>query len=188
MPARGKPGKPRAGFPPFPPFLEARKSGGLPHSHSLDDCTYIRKNQEGRPYGRPKPSPQQGGPKQTSEMGQNHLPNATPHGRRCSECRCNLELPILTQISYSLAPGVPPVPREISAREQARPFAPPRQLVHRGQDAVLDATWATCARPAAYEQYLPKGSCLSQYAMVSPMCLKISAAIVAPRGEVLALR
>jgi hypothetical protein len=39
----GKPGKPTTGFPPFPPPLEIRKSGGFPHSHSFDDeFSYIK--------------------------------------------------------------------------------------------------------------------------------------------------
>ena len=40
MPVRGKPGKPKPGFPPFPPPLEIAPR--FPHSHSFDDCLYIR--------------------------------------------------------------------------------------------------------------------------------------------------
>ena len=40
MTVRGKPGKPKSGFPPFPPPLEI--ASRFPHSHSFDDCLYIR--------------------------------------------------------------------------------------------------------------------------------------------------
>ena len=39
MTVRGKPGKPKAGFPPFPPPLEI--AARFPHSHRFDDCSYI---------------------------------------------------------------------------------------------------------------------------------------------------
>ena len=38
MPAGGKPGNPKAGFPPFPPSLEIAER--FPHSHRLDDSSY----------------------------------------------------------------------------------------------------------------------------------------------------
>ncbi len=40
MTVRGKPGKPKSGFPPFPTALEI--ASRFPHSHSFDDCLYIR--------------------------------------------------------------------------------------------------------------------------------------------------
>jgi hypothetical protein len=47
MPARGKPGKPEAGFPPFPPALEI--ASRFPHSHIFDEgYTLINKQQ---PHG-----------------------------------------------------------------------------------------------------------------------------------------
>ncbi len=39
MPAGGKPGNPKTGFPPFPPSLEI--AGRFPHSHRLDDSLKI---------------------------------------------------------------------------------------------------------------------------------------------------
>src|SRR5216683_2083040 len=42
MPAGGKPGNPKAGFPPFPPSLEI--AARFPHSHMHDDSPY---NQSG---------------------------------------------------------------------------------------------------------------------------------------------
>jgi DNA replication protein DnaC len=40
MPAGGKPGKPKAGFPLFPPSLEI--AARFPHSHSFDGGPYLR--------------------------------------------------------------------------------------------------------------------------------------------------
>ena len=41
MTVRGKPGKPKAGFPLFPPPLEI--ASRFPHSHSFDDCFLYKK-------------------------------------------------------------------------------------------------------------------------------------------------
>ena len=43
MTARGKPGKPKASFPSFPPSLEIAKR--FPHSHIFDDCYTLKQNQ-----------------------------------------------------------------------------------------------------------------------------------------------
>ena len=40
MPARGKPGKPKAGFPSFPLSLEIAQR--FPHSHIFDDCYTLK--------------------------------------------------------------------------------------------------------------------------------------------------
>ena len=40
MTARGKPGKPKAGFPSFPPSLEI--ASRFPHSHIFDDCHTLK--------------------------------------------------------------------------------------------------------------------------------------------------
>jgi hypothetical protein len=74
MPARGKPGKPKAGFPPFPPSLESRKDGGFPHSHSFDDWSlYKERLSKAGLTAEPKTVNSEGGPKQTAEVGQNQL-------------------------------------------------------------------------------------------------------------------
>src|ERR1700685_2452579 len=41
MTVRGKPGKPKTGFPPFPPPLEI--AARFPHSHRFDSSSYIRR-------------------------------------------------------------------------------------------------------------------------------------------------
>jgi hypothetical protein len=83
MPARGKHGKPKAGFPPFPPSLESRKDSGFPHSHSSDDWSlYKEKPSKAGHTAEPKTVNSEGGPKQTAEVGQNQLPNAGTSGIR----------------------------------------------------------------------------------------------------------
>src|SRR5690349_2709625 len=69
MTARGKPGKPKAGFPPFPPSLESPqrlRASHIPTASTADP--YIKgRTKQGRPYGRAlKPS--------TRRVGQNKLP------------------------------------------------------------------------------------------------------------------
>jgi hypothetical protein len=54
------------------------KAAGFPHSHSFDDRSlYIKErlSKAGLTAG-PKTVTSEGGPKQTAEVGQNHLPNA----------------------------------------------------------------------------------------------------------------
>src|SRR5580692_1250908 len=41
MTVRGKPGKPKTGFPPFPPPLEI--AARFPHSQRFDSSSYIRR-------------------------------------------------------------------------------------------------------------------------------------------------
>jgi hypothetical protein len=84
MAARGKPRKPKAGFPPFHLPWKARKAAGFPHSHSLDDGTYYQERISkavGLTAG-PKTVNLEGGPKQTGEVGQKHLPNAPVAAKR----------------------------------------------------------------------------------------------------------
>jgi hypothetical protein len=45
MTVRGKPGKPKTGFPPFPPPLEIPER--FPHSHRFDCCPYINDKEPG---------------------------------------------------------------------------------------------------------------------------------------------
>jgi hypothetical protein len=52
MTVRGKPGKPKTGFPPFPPPLEIPE--GFPHSHRFDCCPYIRTKNNNKEPGEAK--------------------------------------------------------------------------------------------------------------------------------------
>jgi hypothetical protein len=46
-PGRGERGKPKAGFPPFPPPLEIpQKPAGFHFSHSPDCCWYLKQHRE----------------------------------------------------------------------------------------------------------------------------------------------
>src|SRR5690242_527253 len=76
MTARGKPGKPKAGFPPFPPSLESPQKQRASHipTASTTGPLYKKKDKQGRPSAEPKTVNSEGGPKQTAEVGQNHLP------------------------------------------------------------------------------------------------------------------
>ena len=78
MPAGGKPRKPKAGFPPFPPSLESPQGQRPSHIPTASTAVLIYKellSKAGLTAG-PKTVTSEGGPKQTAEVGQNHLPNA----------------------------------------------------------------------------------------------------------------
>src|ERR1019366_3371133 len=85
MTGGGKPGKPKSGFPPFPPPLEIALR--FPHSHSFNDSLYIKgeakaallRNQQLR-VGQIKP------PEWAKWTCQTHL-NASPYGRRRASLR-----------------------------------------------------------------------------------------------------
>ena len=63
MTVRGKPGKPKAGFPPFPPPLEIRKGSDFPHSHSFDDWSlYKERLSKAGLTAEPKTVNSEGGP------------------------------------------------------------------------------------------------------------------------------
>src|ERR1022692_2139647 len=49
MPARGKHGKPRTGFPPFPPPLEITQTRRDSHISTAPTNTYIYKSSEAKP-------------------------------------------------------------------------------------------------------------------------------------------
>src|SRR6202035_1134499 len=66
MTVRGKPGKPKTGFPPFPPPLEI--AARFPHSHRFDSSSYIRRR---RTLVRQKPPHLR---INDLEVGQNKLP------------------------------------------------------------------------------------------------------------------
>src|SRR5947208_9252966 len=53
MTARGKPGKPKAGFPLFPPSLESPQKQRASHIPTAPTTApYLTKTKHGRPYGR----------------------------------------------------------------------------------------------------------------------------------------
>src|SRR5947208_7050890 len=53
MTARGKPGKPKAGFPLFPPSLESPQKQRASHIPTAPTTSpYLTKTKHGRPYGR----------------------------------------------------------------------------------------------------------------------------------------
>jgi len=53
------------------------KAAGFPHSHSFDNWSlYKGKTKKAGPPAGPKTVISEGGPQQTAEVGQNHLPNA----------------------------------------------------------------------------------------------------------------
>ena len=53
MTARGKPGKPKAGFPPFPPSLESPQNQRPSHIPTAStNGPYIKTTKQGRPNGR----------------------------------------------------------------------------------------------------------------------------------------
>src|ERR1035441_6554298 len=75
----GKPGKPKAGFPPFPPSLESpqkQRASHIPTASTTSPYLKERLSRAGLTAG-PKTVISEGGPQQTAEVGQNHLPNAT---------------------------------------------------------------------------------------------------------------
>src|SRR4051794_34816061 len=76
MTARGKPGKPKAGFPPFPPSLESPQKQRASHIPTATTTAplYKKEDKQGRPSAEPKTVNSEGGPKQTAEVGQNQLP------------------------------------------------------------------------------------------------------------------
>ena len=68
MTARGKPGKPKAGFPPFPPSLESPQKQRAFHIPTAPTTgPYLTKTKHGRPYGRAEN-------RQLGGVGQNKLP------------------------------------------------------------------------------------------------------------------
>src|ERR1017187_9657235 len=74
----GKPGKPKAGFPPFPPSLESpqkQRASHIPTASTTSPYLKERLSRAGLTAG-PKTVISEGGPQQTAEVGQNHLPNA----------------------------------------------------------------------------------------------------------------
>src|ERR1039458_10371879 len=76
----GKPGKPKAGFPPFPPSLESpqkQRASHIPTASTTSPYLKERLSRAGLTAG-PKTVISEGGPQQTAEVGQNHLPNAAP--------------------------------------------------------------------------------------------------------------
>src|ERR1051326_4306698 len=78
MTARGKPGKPKAGFPPFPPSLESpheQRASHIPTASTTGPYIKERLSKASLAAG-PKTVISEGGPQQTAEVGQNHLPNA----------------------------------------------------------------------------------------------------------------
>jgi hypothetical protein len=80
----GKPGKPKAGFPPFPPSLESpqkQRASHIPTASTTSPYLKERLSRAGLTAG-PKTVISGGGPQQTAEVGQNHLPNAPPHKKR----------------------------------------------------------------------------------------------------------
>src|ERR1039457_2009292 len=74
----GKPGKPKAGFPPFPPSLaspQKQRPSHIPTASTTSPYLKERLSRAGLTAG-PKTVISEGGPQQTAEVGQNHLPNA----------------------------------------------------------------------------------------------------------------
>src|SRR3954454_8287177 len=91
MTARGKPGKPKAGFPPFPPSLESPQKQRASHIPTAwTTGPYISgKTKQGRPYGRAlKPS--------TRRVGQNKLPKWAK-----SSCQTQEELFLILELIMS---------------------------------------------------------------------------------------
>src|ERR1017187_6795656 len=85
MAARGKPGKPKAGFPPFPPSLESPQKQRASHipTASTTVLIYQQRLSKAGLTAEPKTVTSEGGPKQTAEMGQKHLPKACINGGSC---------------------------------------------------------------------------------------------------------
>src|ERR1039457_5361146 len=78
----GKPGKPKAGFPPFPPSLESpqkQRASHIPTASTTSPYLKERLSRAGLTAG-PKTVISEGAPQQTAEVGQNHLPNANDDG------------------------------------------------------------------------------------------------------------
>jgi hypothetical protein len=76
MTARGKPGKPKAGFPPFPPSLESPQKQRASHIPTASTTGPLYKGRLSKPglTAEQKTVNAEGGPKQTAEMGQDQLP------------------------------------------------------------------------------------------------------------------
>ena len=78
MTARGKPGKPRTGFPLFPPSLESsqrQRASHIPTASTTGPYIKERLSKAGL-TAEPKTVNFEGGPEKTAEMGQKQLPNA----------------------------------------------------------------------------------------------------------------
>ena len=75
MPVGGKHGKPKAGFPPFPPPLEIPQNQRDSHIPTATTIVPIKvRPEKSKPH---QTSASKGGPKQTAEVGQTKLPNAS---------------------------------------------------------------------------------------------------------------
>src|SRR4051812_25042370 len=63
----GKPRKPKAGFPLFPPSLESPQKQRASHIPTAPTTApYLTKTKHGRPYGRAENRHSEGGPEQTA--------------------------------------------------------------------------------------------------------------------------